>query len=103
MSEDFPMTVKMVDKKGRITLGKQYANATMLVEEKDGGTVITLKRAEAVPVKEAWLFRNTEALGMVMRGLEGAKNRQFSKTPPDIYASWIDELVDPDELADPEE
>jgi hypothetical protein len=90
------MTVKRADSKGRITLGSAYANATLLVEEQQGGAVVTLRRATTVPVNEAWLYQNTKALDLVNRGLEDAKNRSFSSSPPNLdrNTSWVEDLED---------
>lgn len=74
------MVAKLVDSKGRITLDKIYAGSTMLVEQQKDGTVI-LRPAVTVPAREAWLWKNKKALGMVMRGLEGARKRQFVPGP----------------------
>jgi hypothetical protein len=90
------MTVKVADSKGRIALGSRYANATMIIEEREDGAVITLKRAVTIPVNEEWLFRNPKALDLVLRGLEEARAGKVSATPPDLDAdeAWVNDLED---------
>lgn len=74
------MTTKTADSRGRITLGQEYANRLVLVEELGGG-VLRIVPAQAVPATEAWLYANGEALKSVLRGLEQAKARQTGKGP----------------------
>jgi len=78
------MVAKLVDSKGRIVLDKSYAGATMLVDQRDDGTIV-LRPAVTVPANEAWLWKNKKALAMVQRGLEEARQRRFAK-PPDLVA-----------------
>jgi hypothetical protein len=81
----------VADSKGRITIGSEYAKKTFLIE-KNGEDTITLKMAEVVPVKEAWLWKNKSAFDKVMEGLEDAQKRRFkkaskSKNPPIPFTS----------------
>jgi hypothetical protein len=69
---------KVADSKGRITIGSEYAKKTFLVE-KNGEDTITLKVAEVVPVKEAWLWKNNSAFAKVMEGVEDAQKGRFKK------------------------
>ena len=71
---------KTVDSRGRVTLGKDFANQLVIVQEVSEG-YLRIVRAEAVPAKEAWLYKNPEALAAVMRGLEQAKARRFAERP----------------------
>jgi putative transposon-encoded protein len=47
-------TVKVIGTSGQITLGKQYAGKTILVEEVEKG-VWLLKIARVIPDNEVWL------------------------------------------------
>ena len=49
-------TVKVIGTSGQITLGKQYAGRTVLVEEVEKG-VWLLKIAQVIPDNEVWLHR----------------------------------------------
>jgi len=69
---------KVADSKGRITIGSEYAKKTFLVEKNNEDT-ITLKVAEVVPIKEAWLWKNNSAFNKVMEGLEDAQKGRFKK------------------------
>ncbi len=74
------MTTKTVDSRGRLTLGPRYANRLVIVrEQKDGALEII--PAEAVPAREAWLYRNAAAREAVRAGLEDARARRFAKAP----------------------
>jgi len=85
---------KIADSKGRILLGNDYANTEFIIEHRKDG-VIVLKPAITVPVSEAWLFQNKEALGNVTRGLSQAKKREFVDSPViKDDESWISKLDD---------
>lgn len=72
---------KQADDRGRISLGKSFANRTFLVESSGDRIVISLARV--VPEREAWLYENERALKMVQEGLSQARKRQHAK-PPDM-------------------
>jgi hypothetical protein len=78
------MATKIADGKGRITLGNKYAGRTFIVQELDEKVVLDL--AVTIPAREAWLYKNKAALASVRRGLEQAKNGEFSASPPDLDA-----------------
>jgi acyl-CoA thioesterase len=71
---------KTTDAKGRITLGGGFANATLLVEHRQDGTVV-IQRAVTVPVQDEWLFKNKAAFERVKRGLKQAQERDFAEGP----------------------
>ena len=75
------MVTKTADSKGRIALGKEFANATVIVE-RVGPTEFRITKARVISEHEAWLLDNENARRMVQRGLRQAKNRQFSEHPP---------------------
>ncbi|HVA48336.1 MAG TPA: hypothetical protein VNH11_18360 [Pirellulales bacterium] len=54
------------------------------------------KEVLAIPEREAWLYRNPEAMAAVRRGLEQARNGEFSGNPPDLGAdaALVDEADD---------
>ena len=83
------MATKVADSKGRIALGRKYANTMFIVTEESGRFII--EPGVVVPEREAWLYENQSALESVRRGLQQAKDGRFSKTPPDIDAD--DELT----------
>jgi predicted transcriptional regulator len=74
------MVAKLVDSKGRISLDKSYAGATMLVDQRDDGTII-LRPAVTVPANEAWLWKNKKALAMVQEGLNEARQGRHVAAP----------------------
>ena len=88
-----PTIAKKLDSKGRLVLGPEYANATVLVEQVTQGE-FRIKIATVVPVEEAWLFKNKEALELVRRGLEEAKTGKMVKGPLQKTSSWIEKLED---------
>jgi hypothetical protein len=79
------MTTKFADSKGRIALGKHFANKTVIVETIDD-TEVRITVAAVMPQREAWLHKNKEAMASVQRGLTQAKAGKFARTPPKIEA-----------------
>ena len=77
------MTTKTIDSKGRLALGSDFAGRLVLVDETDPNKII-ITLARAIPEEEVWLYQNEEAIGRVRRGLAQARERRFSKAPPDI-------------------
>ena len=77
------MVTKTADSKGRIALGKEFANATVIVE-RVGPTEFRITKARVISEHEAWLLDNDDARSMVHRGLRQAKDRQFSGHPPEL-------------------
>ncbi len=71
---------KIADSKGRICLGKEYAGRPVIVSRPEDG-VVEIKLAEAIPVKEAWLYKNKEALDALMRGLVQTGRGEFVDGP----------------------
>jgi len=76
-----PVTVNRVaDSKGRVSLGKDFAGRLVIIRRPEEGTVeITL--AEAIPVKEAWLYKNKAALESLMRGLVQTGRGEYAEGP----------------------
>ncbi len=61
------------DNKGRICLGNLSKDIVRYkVEQKADGRIILFPEV-AVPINEAWLYNNKEALSAVMTGIEQAK------------------------------
>lgn len=89
------MITKTTDSKGRISLGKRYANRTFIIEETQD-MELRLQPAAIIPESEMWLHKNTEARLSVVRGLEQAKAAGFSKSPPNLAADQelIEKLED---------
>jgi len=89
------MITRTSDAKGRINLGKRFANRTFIVEETED-LEIRLAPARVIPEREAWLYENKDALASVTRGLEQAKAGRFSASSPDLEAdsAVVDELED---------
>ena len=83
--EDDAMTTKLADKKGRIFLGSEFANITVILDDSTPGQII-IKPAKVVPLVDAWLYDNEKALTLVRKGLKQAQKDQFSENPPDLEA-----------------
>jgi hypothetical protein len=77
------VTTKTADSKGRVALGKAFANSPVIVE-RISPTEVRIIKARVIPASEGWLWDNQQALGMVKRGFQQAKNRQFAENPPDL-------------------
>ena len=74
------MTTKTIDQRGRLSLGPAFANKMVLVQELEGG-IVQLIPAEAVPAREAWLYKNPKALAGLLEGLEQARRGDFVDPP----------------------
>lgn len=79
------MITKTADSKGRINFGKRFAHRTFIIQQ-IGETELKLELARVIPEREAWLYQNPEAKESLLRGLRQAKDREFSKSPPDLTA-----------------
>lgn len=79
---DKPASPRTVDSKGRLTLGKEFANKLVIVRELADGA-LEIVPAAVVPANEAWLFKNKEAFESLMRGMEQAARGEFAE-PPDL-------------------
>jgi len=77
------MTTKVADSKGRVALGRRFANKPVIIQEVDA-TEVRVIVAAVVPERELWLHDNAQAKRAVQQGLAQAKARKFSKQPPDI-------------------
>ena len=77
------MTTKTADSKGRVALGKAFANSQVIVQ-RISPTEIRIIKARVVPETEGWLWDNPKALGMVKRGLQQAANRRVCPETPDL-------------------
>ena len=59
------------DKKGRITLGKLAENVSGFEVTEENGKIVLEPQVE-ISAREAWLYKNPEALASLERGLEQA-------------------------------
>ena len=80
------MTIKIADSEGRVALGPQFANQTVIIEDVDA-TEVRVIVASVVPQRELWLHQNAEAKSLVLRGIAEAAAGKFSDSPPDIAAA----------------
>ncbi len=60
------------DSKGRITLGKLAENVSGFEVIEEEGRIILEPQVE-IPAREAWLYKNPEALASLERGLKQAE------------------------------
>lgn len=77
--------LKTIDEKGRLTLGQEFAGRTVQIEKDEDGIVVKFYRV--VPEREAWLWENETARGMVDRGLRQAREGELSDGP-DLAAAF---------------
>ena len=76
---------KQVDSKGRVNLGEDFANRTVVIKYRGPGEVV-VKRACVIPEREAWLYQNPKTLASMRRGLDDARGRRFAKNKPNFAA-----------------
>jgi hypothetical protein len=86
---------KAVDGRGRLNLGARFAGRHVIVRE-DGPTRVLIELAVVLPQREEWLWKNTEALDSVTKGIEQAAKGQFTQSAPDLEAdqALADDLED---------
>jgi hypothetical protein len=85
LEKDLAVTTKLVDNKGRLMLGNRLAGRMVIVDDSDPNRIV-ITPAVAIPEREAWLYKNAEALNRVRAGLEQARRGQLSANPPDLEA-----------------
>lgn len=71
------------DAKGRLSLGKKFADRHVLIEEVDEYEV-RIRTARVVPERKAWLLENDAARASVLKGIEQARAGQFVDSGPDL-------------------
>lgn len=72
-----------LDSQNRVTLGKLLSGiSSKLFDAKVVDGKIVLEPMEAVPEKEAWLYKNPKALKSVMKGLHDAQEGKIKKFDP---------------------
>lgn len=76
-------TSRHVDSRGRVSLGQEFANRTVIIETVDA-TEVRVILSRVIPERELWLQENEGAKALVEGGLRQAAKRQFSKKPPDM-------------------
>ena len=89
------MTTKTLDSKGRVTLGSQFAGQTVVIDDSNPMCIV-IKPVVMIPVAEAWLYKNKEALGLVRQGLDDARRGNFADESPDVESDlgWLDDIED---------
>lgn len=89
------MQTKTADSRGRISLGKEFANKTF-VFEKTGDKEMKLELAAVIPERELWLYKNPKARDTVLEAVERLKKGQFAVSPPNVDEEepWMEELED---------
>ncbi len=75
-----PKQARMVDNKGRLNLGPQYAGREVIVRERNDNSLV-VEMARTIPEREAWLYDDPEALTSVRRGLEQVAHGDYSPGP----------------------
>lgn len=73
-----PVEIKTVGSSGQISLGKQYAGRTVIVDQSSDGVWI-IKTAQVIPDNELWLH-TPEARESLDRALEWSASTSRSET-----------------------
>ena len=87
IKEDFvPVDIKSLDSKNRISLGDRVKKVLLRKMKVDAFQIfigeegdVLLRPLVNVPAKEAWLFKNPEALKVVKEGIKEAKTGKIKK------------------------
>jgi hypothetical protein len=80
-----PQLTKTADSKGRVTIGKRFANKPVIIEEINE-TEVKVSLARVIPEREMWLWQNPEARNTVLSAIGRLQNGEFAENPPDIDA-----------------
>lgn len=72
--------IRSTDSKARVMLPKGFTNTLVDVEQLNEFEVV-IRKVETIPSREAWLWRNSKAIGAVMAGLDEAKQGEFVPGP----------------------
>ena len=67
-------TNKTADSKGRVTLGEKHSDKQFIVIEQANGEIL-LRPSVTVPIQEAWLWQNVQAMKSVQEGLKQLKSK----------------------------
>ncbi len=84
---------RTTDSKSRVTLPKEFANSLVDVVVVDEFEV-RIRKVVSIPEREAWLWKNSNALGAVMIGLQQARAGELVEGPDlaaDMAAFGTDE------------
>lgn len=71
---------KTADDKGRVVLGRRFANRAVIVEQLSE-TEVVVKLARVIPESETWLYENATALASVRKGLAQARGGEVVQGP----------------------
>ena len=77
--------IKTADSKGRVGLGRRFANKPVIIED-ISETEVKISLARVIPEREMWLYQNPEAREAVFSALERLGRREFAEDPPDLDA-----------------
>lgn len=86
------IVTRSTDKKGRLTLPKEFADSLVIMEQ-IGDSEIRIRKARAIPEDEVWLWKNPVASGKVLEGLKEARTGEFVAGPNlDADAAHVEDL-----------
>ncbi len=71
------MTSRTVDGKGRVTLGPDFANQTVVIDDSNPDQLV-IRKVVLIPAEEAWLYKNQVAIKGLRKGLQQAAKMRFS-------------------------
>jgi hypothetical protein len=80
--------VRKVDPAGRLSLGRDKAGEQYDITESPDGTVI-LTPVSIIPKREVWLYKNPEAMALVLQGL--AESARGETTSVGSFAQYADD------------
>jgi hypothetical protein len=73
-------TTRTVDSRGRLSLGQSFAGRQVIIQEVAEGE-LRIIRAEVIPARESWLYKDPEAFASVTRGLLEARSGRTAEAP----------------------
>lgn len=81
------MNVKKVGSSGQVSLGKEYAGRTVVMESPEEGVWI-IRTAQVIPDNERWLHEEP-ATSKILAGIEWAKVTETTATDLDAFEADI--------------
>ncbi|MCO6044947.1 hypothetical protein NG895_13640 [Aeoliella sp. ICT_H6.2] len=86
------MTTKILDSKGRLSLGAEYASQTVIVDDSNADRIV-ITPAVVIPANELWVFQNEAARESLAAGLRDARAGRLSDGP-EIDDEWLSDNED---------
>lgn len=93
LHEKFNHEVRRVDPSGRLSLGRDRAGEHFDITEHPDGTLV-LTPVSIIPKREAWLYKNPEAMALLQKGLSESGRGEAAFV--ESFAQYAEDEVEED-------